>query len=202
MTPTRSAILVLALTAFLPGCAAVGTLGSAATPLPTYELSPVLPDASVRGPSRGALIVEAPTAPASIATDRLVIRPGGNAVAVLPGARWSDSAPAQIQSLLTRTLAASGRFTLVTAGGSPVRPDTLLLTDLTAFEIAVTEAGPIARVAATLTLVREADRRILATRRIATSATAASTGGADAVAAFDAATAQFLSQAATFVIAR
>ncbi len=195
-------LLSLALIAFLPGCAAVGTLGSAATPQPTYELSPLIPDTPARGPSRGALIVETPTAPASLATDRLVIRPGGNAVALLPGARWTDSAPAQLQALLTRTLAATGRFTLVTAGGAPVRPDTLLLTDLTAFDIAVTDAGPVARVAATLTLVREADRRILATRRIATSAPAASTGGADAVAAFDAATAQFLSQAAAFVIDR
>jgi cholesterol transport system auxiliary component len=195
-------VLSLALIALLPGCAALGTLGSAATPQPTYELSPLIPEAPARGPVRGALIVETPTAPASLATDRLVIRPGGNAVALLPGARWSDSAPAQLQALLTRTLAATGRFTLVTAGGGPVQPDLLLLTDLTSFDVAVTEAGPVARVAATLTLVREADRRIVATRRLATSAPAASTSGPDAVAAFDAATAQFLREAAAFVTAR
>jgi cholesterol transport system auxiliary component len=191
------ALLILMLAA-LPACGTLGALNDAAAPLPTYELSPRVPEATAR--PRGVLLVEAVTAPASLATDRIVVRPGGGAVATLPGARWSDSAPAQMRALLVRSLAATGGFVLVSDGSAPVPPDLLLLTDLTAFEIAIRDGAPVARGAATLTLVRDADRRVIARRSTAAEVPAGSTDPAAAIPALDAVTQSLLSDAMTFVI--
>jgi cholesterol transport system auxiliary component len=191
------AVLILMLAA-LPACGTLGALNDAAAPLPTYELSPRVPDRTVR--PRGVLLVEAVTSPASLATDRIVVRPGGGAVATLPGARWSDSAPAQMRALLVRSLAATDGFVLVSDGSAPVPPDLLLLTDLTAFEIVIRDGAPVARGAATLTLVRDADRRVIARRAAAAEVAAGSTDPADAIAALDAVTQSLLSDAMTFVI--
>lgn len=192
------AYLMLGLLAVLTGCGSIGALNSATAPLPTYELSPRLPDATAR--PRGVLLVEAVTSPASLATDRIVVRPGGGAVATLPGARWSDSAPAQMRALLVRSIAATDGFVLVSDGSAPVPPDLLLLTDLTAFEIVIRDGAPVARGAATLTLVREADRRVIARRSTAAEVAAVSTAPADAIAALDAVTQALLGDAMTFVL--
>jgi len=191
------AVLILALAA-LPACGTLGALNDAAAPLPTYELSPRAPEATAR--ARGVLLVESVTSPASLATDRIVVRPGGGAVATLPGARWSDSAPAQMRALLVRSLAATGGFVLVSDGSAPVPPDLLLLTDLTAFEIAIRDGAPVARGAAMLTLVREADRRVVARRSTVAEVVAASTEAADAIAALDAVTQSLLGDATDFVL--
>jgi cholesterol transport system auxiliary component len=191
------AVLILMLAA-LPACGTLGALNDAAAPLPTYELSPRVPDRTFR--PRGVLLVEAVTSPASLATDRIVVRPGGGAVAALPGARWSDSAPAQMRALLVRSIAATDGFVLVSDGSAPVPPDLLLLTDLTAFEIVVRDGAPVARGAATLTLVRDADRRVIARRAAAAEVAAASTDPADAIAALDVVTRTLLGDAMTFVI--
>ncbi len=191
-------ILALAAIAALPACGTLGALNDAAAPLPTYELSPRAPDRTVR--PRGTLLVEAVTAPASLATDRIVVRPGGGAVATLPDARWSDSAPAQMRALLVRSIAATDAFVLVSDGSAPVPPDRLLLTDLTAFEIVIRDGRPVARAAATFTLVREADRRVLARRGASAEHPATSTDPADAIAALDVVTQSLLGDAMTFVL--
>jgi ABC-type uncharacterized transport system auxiliary subunit len=105
-----------------------------------------------------------------------------------------------MRALLVRSLAATDGFVLVSDGSAPVPPDLLLLTDLTAFEIVVRDGAPVARGAATLTLVRDADRRVIARRAAAAEVAAASTDPADAIAALDAVTQSLLSDAMTFVI--
>jgi cholesterol transport system auxiliary component len=190
-------VLILILVA-LPGCGTLGALNNAAAPLPTYELSPRAPDATFR--PRGVLLVEAVTAPASLATDRIIVRPGGGAVATLPGARWSDSAPAQMRALLVRSIAATEGFVLVSDGSAPVPPDLLLLTDLTAFEIVIRDGRPVARAAATFALVREADRRVIARRGAGAEFAARSTDPADAIAALDVVTQTLLGDAMNFVL--
>jgi len=191
------ALLILMLAA-LPACGTLGALDDAATPLPTYELSPRMPEATAR--ARGVLLVEAVTSPASLATDRIVVRPGGGAVATLPGARWSDSAPAQMRALLVRSIAATGGFVLVSDGSAPVPPDLLLLTDLTAFEIAIRDGQPVARGAATFTLVREADRRVVARRSAGIEQPANSAEPGEAIAALDVVTQSLLGDAMDFVL--
>ena len=151
----------------LPGCTALDLLGPNGAIRDVYELQPVaLPARSGRSAQR--LMVLMPTAPAAIATDRILIKQDPIAVTYLPDATWSDAVPQMMQSLLIRTLASDGRLGFVGAQGSGPVPDTVLLTRIDTFEVTAQGAGRFdVRVSFELTVLRDRDQRVLGTRRVA-----------------------------------
>lgn len=198
---TRRGALLGAVSA-LGGCGALAALDTAARPLATYDLAPA--PGSRSGPnSRRTLLVALPEASAAIATDRLMVKPDAASITYLPDARWSDELPVVLQSLLVRSISATGRVGYVgRSGGGPI-PDMALLVRIDGFHVTVTPAGGVeALVDLNLTLIRDRDQRVVASRRFNQAAPAQSDRPADIVAAFQAVLDQLLPAAADWTLQR
>jgi cholesterol transport system auxiliary component len=162
----------LVLTLFLPmasGCGALSSLSEASKELDAYTLSPASADGP---PAKGSrhLIVELPTSAGALGTDRILIKPVPYQAQYLPDGRWTEPAPALLQTLLVTSFQNLGGFRLVGRTGAGLMPDYTLMTELQEFQAEPvgpdTEAVTI-KVGMVLTLIRESDRRIVASRRIA-----------------------------------
>ncbi|MFO1142897.1 MAG: ABC-type transport auxiliary lipoprotein family protein [Amaricoccus sp.] len=202
MTLARG-LLVALLIAVPPGCGAINSLNSAASPTATYELQPAggIPG---RGRTSRTVAVEVPRTSAAIGTDRILIKPNPLAVNYLGDGRWVEAAPAHVQWLLIRSIAATGRTGGVGGGGSGALPDYDLLSSLDAFEAVLTPSGPSpvrVDVALTLTLVRGIDGRAVGTRTFQGSVGAASTDAAAVVSAFNVAASGLLRDASAWALA-
>lgn len=198
----RAAVFSLCL-AVMSGCAALSSLQSASTSLDTYELTPLptSPDLESRG--RYVLQVAIPTATGALTNDRIVIKPTPLQVQNMPNARWVNDATEHVQTLLVRSLAGSRRFALVTGDNAGPEPDYVLLTDLRAFQAEVgTDDAPAATVVirTTMTLMREADRKVLSTRGFTTKAAVGDTSTEAVVAAFDVAMTNHLRETSNWLI--
>lgn len=171
-TISRRHIMLGAL--FLPGCTTLSRLNAAATPRDTYDLLPANLPASGSVTRRNLLVAD-PTSAAVMATDRILMRPAAQSIAYLPDARWSDTVPGLVQSLLVRTLSSSGQIGFVgTPNAGPI-PDVVLLTRIDRFDVDVS-AGPQYRAALVLdcTLLRDSDQRVITSRRFSQSSPIAS----------------------------
>ena len=178
----RSALL--GMTMALGGCSAVSALNSAAQALDTYDLVPV-PGSSAGRRSGATLLVARPETPGALATDRIMIKPDPRSITYLPDARWSDELPLVVQSLLIRSISGTGRIGYVgQSDGGPV-PDTALLVRVDAFQVAVT-ADQLFEITVdiALTLLSDADQRVIATRSFSQSTKARDDSPATIVAAF------------------
>jgi cholesterol transport system auxiliary component len=179
------------------GCSTLSALSSASAALDAYSLSAPGAASTATASARTRLLVELPTAPGAIATDRILVRTDPLQVQYLPTARWIDPVPVLVQAAVLESLANSGAFRFVGASSASVVPDFVLLIDVRAFqaEVGPVEGAPV-RVVIRMdtTLVRDLDREIVATRRIQSSASTADETTAGIVAAFDAATRSALIQ--------
>jgi cholesterol transport system auxiliary component len=199
----RRMLLAVAL-ASLAGCGAFSAVSGATEELDAYTPGPLIPEQRTAGVA-GHLIVEEPTAPGAIATDRILIKPNRIQAQYLSGARWIDPAPVLIQTLLLQSLENSGGFRLVGRQAMGLMPDYTLMTEIRDFQA---EAAPAdegrdlnVRIALTLTLIRETDRSILATRRVESVVATPSSDPVPLVSAFDAALSSALLEVITWTIA-
>lgn len=157
----RAAILGVLL---LPGCSAITRLNAAATPRDTYDLRPASPNTTGSGTRRNLLVAD-PTAPAALATDRMLIRPDTQSIAYLPDARWSDTTPQLFQSLLVQSLSATGQIGFVGIPNAGPIPDVVLLTRIDRFDVDVTGPEQFRAVLAyQATLLSDRDQRVIASR--------------------------------------
>ena len=149
----------------LPSCTALSALNEASVPRDTYELMPLT--GRMQGlRSRRTLLVLEPTAPAAIATDRILIKPDPLSVTYLPDVRWADEVPRILQNLLIRSLSESGRIGFVGEAGSGPIPDYVLLTRIDSFHVDVAaDQSFTARIAFELTLLRDRDQSVQGTQR-------------------------------------
>jgi cholesterol transport system auxiliary component len=195
LCPIRTLALV-GLLSLGSGCAPLTALTSASATLDAYTLTAPNAVAST-APARDRLLVEVPTAPGAINTDRILVKSDPLRVQYLPGARWVDPVPVLVQAMVAESFANSGSFLFVGTSSATVLPDFALLLDVRAFQA---EVGPVAgspvRVVVRMdaTLVRDIDRQIVATRRIESSASTAVEDAAGIVRAFDAAMQNVLSE--------
>jgi len=167
MMQTRRRFLPLAACAGLPGCGALSAVSTASDPLDTYTLSP-LRDAPPETGGRGHLVVELPTSGGELATDRILIKVSPRQAEYLPGARWSEPAPAMVQTLLVSSLLSRGGLRLINRDGAGLNPDFTLMTEIIAFQAelhGVPPASAQVHVSVQSTLIRESDREIAGTRR-------------------------------------
>jgi cholesterol transport system auxiliary component len=170
----------------LSGCGALSSLSKAGAELDAYTLSPAVGSGtSQRG--RGHLIVELPTSAGALATDRILIKPVPYQAQYLPGGRWIEPAPALIQTLLVASFQNVGGVDLVGRTANGLNPDYTLMTEVMDFQVEPSgpEAEFVVRITLMMTLIRESDRRIVASRRFSTSETAASDDTQVLVSTFD-----------------
>ncbi|TYB89882.1 ABC-type transport auxiliary lipoprotein family protein [Oceaniovalibus sp. ACAM 378] len=196
---TRRAALVGAV-ASLGGCSALSSLNDAATPLNTFDLRPA-PGATTGRRSGQTILVARPETPAAIATDRIVVKPDALSVTYLPDSRWADDLPAVVQSLLIRSIAGTGRVGYVgPSEGGPV-PDVALLSRVDGFQVEAGSAGFEVVIEISLTLVRDRDQNVIASRVFRQSVTAADDIPAVLVPAFQTILNALLPQMANWVTA-
>lgn len=199
MYPFKPVMFALMLP-LLAGCGALSAISDASAPKDAYTLSPVRA-AIVAAPGSGHLIVELPTSAGEIATDRILIKPVPFQAQYLPDGSWSEPAPALIQTLLVASFQNLGGFRLVGRSAAGLMPDYTLMTEVQEFHVEPSGATPtplVVRVSTMMTLIRETDRRIIASRRFAATADVASDDTRDVVSGFDSAMRSVLAEAVTW----
>lgn len=189
MQPLHSATLVLVLF-LLSGCGALTAVSDASVRMDAYSLSPAT--LAEGGPATGTrhLVVELPSSAGEMATDRILIKPVPVQAQYLSDGRWTEPAPSLMQTLLVASFQNLGGFRLVGRTGAGLQPDYTLMADLQAFHAEPSGAAttPLTvRIGAAMTLIRESDRQIVATRRFAASASVASDDTLAVVNGFDSA---------------
>ncbi|TDL81265.1 hypothetical protein E2L08_06220 [Palleronia sediminis] len=199
LTPLTRRTALLGAVAALAGCSAVSSLNNAATPLDTFDPIPV--PGSRSGPrSSRTILVARPLAPASIESDRIVIKPDPLSIAYLPESRWPDELPAVMQSLLVRSIAGTGRVGYVGPGeGGPV-PDIAVLTRIDAFQVETVGQGFEVAVSVNVTLLRDRDQSVIASRAFDQRAAAADDVARAVVPAFQSALNVILPEIADWVV--
>jgi cholesterol transport system auxiliary component len=165
---TRRMALVGAICS-LGGCSAISSLNASAEALDTYDLQPAAGSVT-GGRIPRTLQVALPQAPAALVSDRIMIKPDAVSITYLPDARWSDEVPALLQTLLVRSIAATGRAAYVGSAGSGPVPDKALLVRIDAFEVVVSNEGTFtAQVDFDLSVINDRDQRVVGTRRFSQS---------------------------------
>jgi cholesterol transport system auxiliary component len=152
----------------LSGCGALSSLSKAGDELDAYTLTAATTAEPPVG-GRRHLIVELPTSAGALATDRILIKPQPYQAQYLPDGRWSEPAPALVQTLLVASFQNLGGFALVGRTGNGLNPDYTLMTEIQDFHAQPVASQPgtfEVKVSLMLTLIRESDRRVVASHRV------------------------------------
>ena len=204
MKPTRSRRLtrpsrgglrsLIPLLLVLGGCASI-IPGADRNPPQLYELRPSGSFAANLPRIRAQLLVETPTASASLRSSRIAIKMQPTKLDYLADSEWTDLATNLVQTLLVESFDNSGRIAGVARQGSGLRTDFLLKSDLREFH-AQMYAGTPARIRIRLhvRLVRWNDRDIVASRTFEAAELLAGQSNEAIVAGFDAAVGGVLKQ--------
>lgn len=200
---TRRTLLVAAALALaLPGCGALGALGS--RPMDAFELRAPQSVPQARRATARDLVIEEPDAGAALDTDRIMIRPNPLQAQYLPAARWTGSAPVTLQTVLVRAFEDANAFRYVGRRPLGASGDVALVSELTDFQAEVGDDGRAVAVRVRLVarLVREADIAVLASRTFQTTVPVASTDPLVVVQGFNTATDTILPEVVGWALAR
>lgn len=185
---------LLALTAFLPGCAALSAL-QGEPDRDVFELRAPRPAATSCSPGQGReLVVELPKTRGTLDSERIMIRPSTLQTQYLPDAVWGDTVPVTVQRLLVESLGAYDSFTHVGRAPLGASGDHAMLTEIKDFNAEVAGNGALIRLTVDAQMVREMDARIVSRGQFTASAPAASTRTGDLIPAFDAASQDLIAQ--------
>jgi cholesterol transport system auxiliary component len=178
------AIASLALGA-LGGCSAITAL-SGGPRLDVFELLPH-DDAprSCRAGRRAELVIEAPKTRTTLDSDRIMVRPSALQTQYLPDAKWGDTVPVTLQTLLVRGFGRYDVFSHVGRVPLGVAGDYALISEINDFNAEVGPQGMQVRLAVDAQLVRESDARVVARGKFTALQPAGSAATADLVTAFD-----------------
>ena len=172
MTVKKSGQLVVITVAagfWLGGCASTN-LDTTANVSKTYELGGTIAKSpAMAAPAKVVrhnlqLLVNEPSASRSLDGDRVVVHHQSGEISFLAGASWSDRLPVLVQSRLIQALSASERFRAISNGRDKVNAEISLSASLQAFQVDLTPAGSVARVALQAKLVNERSGDVLASR--------------------------------------
>ncbi|AWN54976.1 ABC-type transport auxiliary lipoprotein family protein [Methylobacterium sp. 17Sr1-1] len=111
----------------------LGACGSGAVPT-TFDLT-ALPGAARSGAARRSIVVAEPVGLQPFEADRIIVREPGGAVSYLGGGQWADRLPRLVQTRLIQSLENANRLKSVSRPGDKVAADTILITELRAFDI-------------------------------------------------------------------
>jgi cholesterol transport system auxiliary component len=193
---------LLPLAALLAGALSLGgcsLLGS--EPPQLFDLSPKNTFDDLGPRVSWQLVVEEPTTPNAINTDRIAIRPAALSMQYFPGIKWTDRAPALVQTLLVESFENSGRIVGVGRRSIGLTGDYVLTSELREFEAAKTaDGGTSVIVRMVLKLVRQSSGAIVASTTAAANVAAASDAPADVIVAFDDALGKVLKRTVSWVL--
>lgn len=191
----------LLLAAALSGCSALGALDRASAALDVYELRAPVAFPQARNAQSIDFVVEPPSASASIATDRILVRPTPSQVQYLPDARWAEPAPVMLQSALVEGFERAGAFRYAGRRPLAISGDVALVSNLTDFQVEIDPATEAAAVRVTLVarLVRESDASVSARQTFTALVPAPDTSTPALMAAFELATDTVLVDVARWV---
>lgn len=194
-------LAAVALTVLLSGCSALGALDRASEPLDVYELRAPAAFPAARGSQSIDFVVEPPTASASVATDRVLVRPTPSQVQYLPDARWAEPAPVMLQSALVEGFERAGAFRYVGRRPLAISGDVALISNLTDYQAEIDPAtGAVAvRVTLVARLVRESDASVAARQSFSVLVPAPDTSTPAIMAAFEQATDSVIADVARWV---
>ncbi len=191
----------LSLACVLTATMGLGGCVSFSTPPQLFDLSPKNTFDTEAPRANWQLVVEEPTTPNAINTDRLAIRPTPLQIEYFPDVKWTDRAPALVQTLLVESFENSGKIVGVGRRSIGLTGDYVLTSELREFEAQADAAGNITvAVRMVLKLVRQSSGSIIASTTHAESAAAASNAPADVVQAFDLALGKVLKRTVTWVL--
>lgn len=145
----------------------VGACGIIPTPRPApqlYTLSPKSTFKSDFAPVDWQLGVEAPSAPAGLASARIAVTRKPLTLEYFAGAQWIDDAPAMVQRLLIESFENSKRIVGVGRLAVALRSDYVLQPELREFQAEYRDgaAAPKIRVRINAKLIKMPERRIIA----------------------------------------
>ena len=148
------------------------------------------------------VLVEVPTAPAAIDTNRIVYQPTPNEIQYYADARWSDRAPQMVQTLFAETLENTHRLLAVSRQRVGLRSDYALQSELRTFAARPAESGsaPVVEIRFNVKVLREADDQIVASKMFVAQETAESSSIRSVVDAFDRALGSVLADAAPWTV--
>jgi len=175
--------LLLALPAGLAACSA--PLGGGAPPQ-LYTLSPVKEFPQTLPKTSAQLLIEAPSAPGGLDTERVALMKSATSLDYFAAAAWTDRAPLMVQSLLVESFENTGKIAAIDRESLALRADYVLEPDLRDFTAIYGASGmPTARVRIGLKLVHLPEKQIVALRTVSADAPAQQNSVPAVVEAFD-----------------
>jgi cholesterol transport system auxiliary component len=110
------------------------------------------------------LIIEMPSAPASLDTVRIAVQRSPLNLDYYASAAWTDRVPSMIQTLLISSFENTGKIVAVGRESVGLRADFLLKTDIRNFEVEYVPEGASPRVHIVAKLIKMPEREIIADR--------------------------------------
>lgn len=148
------------------------------------------------------LLIDTPRASAALDTTHIAIMTSPGMIEVYPGARWRDSAPLMLRSLIVQAFDEDGRIGGVSAIDSGLNGDYSLSLDLRDFQIELVDGSAQAAIRFTAKLFDRRSNRIVASRLFSEVAPAASSEVASAAEAITIALDQLLPKVVAWTIAQ
>lgn len=187
MKPTvHSARIALAVAAalLLGACSLLGgggdrNRGTIFAPDPQVRADPAWPQVSWQ------LSINPPTAPRTVDTYRIVVRPTPGELQVYGGASWARAPSDMVEDVVLRALEDSGHIPGVARRGVGIAPDFRLLLDLRRFEADYAGGSlPVATIEINAKLVQAREQGIVASRTFTFAEPAATTSVASVAEAY------------------
>lgn len=191
--------LIFALPGVLAACSA--PLGGSSPPQlytlsPQKEFPPTLPKTT------GQLLIEAPSAPGGLDTERIALMKTAISLDYFAGTAWTDRAPLMVQNLLVESFENTGKIAAIDRESLALRADYVLEPDLRDFTAIYSGSeAPTVRVRIGLKLVRLPEKEIVAMRTVSADAPAQQNSVPAVVEAFNTALHQVIGDAVAWTLA-
>src|SRR5690349_11427947 len=196
MIPRRTFLLALA-----PVLAACTSPLGGGSPPQLYTLSAVNDFPPTLPKTNAQLLIEAPSAPGGLDSERIALMKSAISVDYFAGAAWTDRAPVMVQSLLIESFENTGKIAAIDRESLALRADYVLEPDLRDFTAIYGQADmPVARVRMGLKLVRLPEKQIVAQRTVSADAPAQQNSVSAVVEAFNTALHQAIGDAVVWTL--
>lgn len=156
-----SALVMIGLVLLLAGCNA---LPGGGPPPRLFTLNPKTTFDTDLPKVNWQLIIEMPSAPASLDTVRIAVQRSPLNLDYYADAAWTDRVPAMIQTLLVASFENTGKIVAVGRESVGLRADFLLKTEIRNFEVEYDSEGVSPRVHIVAKLIKMPEREIIADR--------------------------------------
>lgn len=168
-----------------------------------YHLNPPAQPTAQAGakPAPVSLSIDIPVTGSGLDTHRIALRKGSTEMDFYAGARWPDTVPSMLKSLLVETFEQSGMVQSVSDHAAGIAADYMLLVEIRDFEAIYRDGAqqtpPGVKVALSAKLLRMPGRELIATQRVQQEEAAQSASLAAVIGAFDRANQRALQQLVT-----